>query len=141
MTGFQKQVSKQFRDHFHTSVGSNHRQRKDQFKELPKTSMYKWLATNWMISQNLYIKKMQGNWGTKKITKLQKNPSVRRKIVVLDFVGTKGTAGRKSPPEDVMVSLASFSVDRGEEKTRKFCEDDGVVVFLVKKKMTKIFSL
>ena len=32
-----------------------------------------------------------------------------------------------------MVSLASFSVDRGEEKTRKFCEDDGVVVFLVKK--------
>ena len=80
---------------FHTTVGSNHRQRKDQFKKLPKTSMYKWLATNWMISQNLYIKKMLGNWGTKKITKLQKNPSIRRKIVVLDFVGTKGTAGRK----------------------------------------------
>lgn len=58
--------------------------------------MYKWLATNWMISQNLYIKKM---FGEKNHHQTSENhlPSIRRKKHrrVVDFVGTKGIRPRE----------------------------------------------
>ena len=92
-----------------------------------------WPPIGWFLKIST-LKKCWETGEQKKSPNFRKTHPFEEKLSCWISLVPKVRPGGRDPPEDVMVSLASFSVDRGEEKTRKFCEDDGVVVFLVKKK-------